>query len=104
MEKELQEKVLMKIRKDKKLTEEEGKVVAVLAEKGLVKRSQDEVTLTRYGKLITVMGYDSVIRAEEMEKSLSHFSSGGSRKISKDSCNNVCPNFGCFSVDVLDVL
>ena len=65
----------MKIRKDKNLSKEEEKVVALLEEKGLVKISQDEVTLTRYGKIITVMGYDSVIRAEEMEKNLSDFSS-----------------------------
>ena len=75
MAKELQEKVLMKIGEDRKLSEKEEGVIVILERKGLVEVPEDKLKLTPYGRIITVKGYNSLKRAEEMEENLSNFSS-----------------------------
>ena len=74
MEKELQERVLIKIGNEQNLTEKEEKCILVLQREGLVEVSEEDVKLTPRGKVVSVIGFNSFRRAEEMEESFANFS------------------------------
>ena len=74
MEKELQEKVLLKIGNEQNLTEKEERCLTLLERKGLIEISHEKLRLTNRGKIATVMGLDSLSNAEHMEQGFADFS------------------------------
>lgn len=74
MKKQLQEKVLLKIGNEQKLTGKEENCLPLLEREGFIERSKDKLKLTNSGKIITVMGLNSFRKNEEIDQEFSDFS------------------------------
>ena len=73
MEKELQEKVLLKIGNEQNLTEKEERCLSLLERKGLIEISADRLSLTNQGKIATVMGLDYLSNTGDLEQGFADF-------------------------------